>query len=222
MNLPGRKHFKALVHFLNHIRCYPPGPLVYYHDVHMSPLAKMLKEAGHPDTDPTLVWFTDSSHADCDEQRSTGCQLGFLQGGLIEFSSFVPNPIPGSSAESESNALCVGVLCAAHARQVYCDVVYNSVHRILTVPVFIDSTAAQAMNKNDKGTARTKHIEKRDLIHRYHRQCGYVEILHLNGDKYNLADIGTKSFAAEASYKLSIMEHPLESTASLLSSLEEG
>jgi hypothetical protein len=53
--------------------------------------------------DPSFVWFIDSSHADCDEAQSTGANAGFIQGGLVDFSSFVPNHIPFSSAESESN-----------------------------------------------------------------------------------------------------------------------
>jgi hypothetical protein len=102
MHLPGRRHFKALIHFLHHIRCYPPGAMVFYR------------------------FANDSPHADCDEARSTGAYAGFIQGGFVNFSSFVPNPIPSSSAESESNALCIGTLAANYVRQICCDIVYNN------------------------------------------------------------------------------------------------
>ena len=70
----------------------------------------------------------------------------------------------------------------------------------------IDSTAAEAMNSNDKGTSRTKHIERRFLIHRSHRQAGLIMPYHVNGDMHNLADIGTKPSAKGSAYKLSVME----------------
>ena len=63
---PGRKHFQAALHMLHHIRCHPPRPLKYYHKPHLSPLAQHLKEAGHPEVDPSFVWFSDSSFADAD------------------------------------------------------------------------------------------------------------------------------------------------------------
>jgi hypothetical protein len=210
--LPGKKHFKAVLHLLNHIRCYPPGALVYFNDVHKSPLAQLIRDTEQP-IDPSIVYFTDSSHADCDQQRSTGCFLGFVQGGLVEYSSFVPNPIPGSSAESESNALCAGALSARHIQQAYCDIIYNNDARPLTIPVLIDSSAAEAMTKNDRCTAKTKHIERRWLTHRLLRQQGIISVHHVNGDNHNLADIGTKAGAKGEDFKLSIMEFPVTDTS---------
>jgi hypothetical protein len=71
MHLPGRAHFKALIHYFNHIRFYPLGAMDFYHNVLMSPLATLLKEAGHPNINPSFVWFTDSSHRDCNKVCST-------------------------------------------------------------------------------------------------------------------------------------------------------
>jgi hypothetical protein len=115
----------------------------------------------------------------------------------------------------------------AHARQVFCDIIFNDAARIYTLPVVIDSTACEAMNKNERTTSKTKNIEKRDLIHRYHRKCGYIEVFHINGDKYNLADIGTKPIAKDADFKISIMEHPVTDQSILLEAgapaiIEEG
>jgi hypothetical protein len=36
---------------------------------------------------------------------------------------------------------------------------------------------------------------------------------HINGDLYNLADIGTKSIATESAYKVSVMEVPISEEA---------
>jgi hypothetical protein len=213
MKTPGRAHYKALIHFLHHIRCHPPGAIVFYHNVTTSPLCKLICDAGHPTIDPTLVWFSDSSHNDCDNQHSTGCHLGFLCGGLVDFASFVPNIVSMSSAESESNALCVASMAAAYIRQAYCDLFLNDASLPFTVPMFIDSQAAEAINANDKATKRTKHIERRALLHRHHRQCGLMFPYHINGDLYNLADIGTKSIAKESAYKVSVMEVPISEEA---------
>lgn len=213
MHLPGRKHFKALIHYLHHIRCHPPGAMVYYHEPKHSPLAALLNDAGHSSIDPSFVYFSDSSHADCDEARSTGCYAGLIHGGLVDFSSFVPTPIASSSAESESNALCVATLCANYARQVYCDIVYNNSSQPFTVPIFIDSSAAEAITKNDKDTHRTKHIERRWLIHRKHRQAGLIDVLHVNGNAHNIADLGTKPSPINSESKISVIEHPVDDFA---------
>jgi Reverse transcriptase (RNA-dependent DNA polymerase) len=181
--LPGKKHFKAVLHLLNHICCYPPGALVYFHDVTKSPLAQLIRDREQP-VDPSIVYFTDSSHADCDQQRSTGCFLRLIQGGLVEFSSFVPNPIPGSSAESESNALCAGALSAQHIKQAYCDIVFNDDDRPLTIPVLIDSSAAEAISQDQAHRASLANS-----------QTPYVkEVLSQFIDLHNLADIGILEF----------------------------
>jgi hypothetical protein len=285
MHSPGPNHFKALIHFLNHIRAWPARANVYYHRNEDSPLFKLLCDArqsggtillsgnydesaddcahepgvnvkgknanafaksnansaiarafsmkteGSPNgqyscqiplVDPTIVWFTDSSHADANNQQSTGCHMGFIQGGVVNFASFVPLPIPGSSAESESNALCVGVLAAAHACQAFCDVVFDNSLRPLTVPFLIDSSAALAMSQNEKSTSRTKHIDRRWLIHRYARMNSDISLHHISGDLYNVADLGTKGLAANDEYKLSILEHAPLDEGPTVCATEEG
>jgi hypothetical protein len=62
-----------------------------------------LREADLGTIDPFLIWFTDSSFANCDQQRSTGCYAGMFQGGLIDASSFVPDPVTLLVAETEVN-----------------------------------------------------------------------------------------------------------------------
>jgi len=81
-------------------------------DLSLSPLATMLQEAGHAAVDPSFVWFCNSSFGDCDDSRLTGCHVGLLQGELINFSSFVPNPIAASSCESETYTMTVAVMAS--------------------------------------------------------------------------------------------------------------
>jgi hypothetical protein len=209
MQKPGPAHFKALNHLLHHLRCHPPKPIMFYHKVHESPLANMLIAAGHSDVETSFVTFTDSSWADCDDQRSTACYVILIQGGPVDASSHVPAPIANSSAESETNALSVAAMQTSHVRQIYCDIMYGDREAPYTVPVFMDSTAGMDVAKNERGTKKTKHIERRWLYGRQQQQEGRIKIYHVDGVKYQLADLGTKAVSTEeAAFKLSIVEAP--------------
>lgn len=206
MHRPGRRHFKAIRHLLNHIRCHTPKALKFYSDVSRSPLFHLIKDAGLK-IDTTLVTFTDSSWGDCDDQHSTGCYCILLQGGVVDASSFVPNIVTGSSAEAETNASCVATMATIHIRQIVMEILSGSPDTPLTVPVLTDSTASDTITRNDKDTRRTRHIERRWLYTRHARHRGDISIHHINGDKYQVADLGTKNVpASESTYKLSIIE----------------
>jgi hypothetical protein len=209
MRLPGLPHFQAMLHLLHHLRCHPTKALKFYRDVTKSPLHKMLQQADLSEVDCTLCWFTDSSFMDEDDQRSTGSHMGFLQGGCIDFSSFVPLPIAQSTAEAETNALCIGSMSSAHVRQGFMQIVTGDSSAPYTVPIFTDSSAAEAISKNDRDTKRTRHIDRRFQYARHARKSGHISVHHVNGDTYQLADLGTKNVPTEeASYKLSIIEAP--------------
>jgi hypothetical protein len=75
----------------------------------------------------------------------------------------------------------------------------------------MDSTAAEAMNKNDKSSHLTRHIARRWFIHRDHCHAGHIKIF--NGDAHNIADVGTKNGAKGDDYKLSIIEHAVTDTS---------
>ena len=209
MHLPGEPHFKALLHMLHHLRCHPPGAIKFYSDVSKSPLAHMLIEAGHPDLDPSFVYATDSSFQDCDDSRSTACHLGFLQGGLVDPNSFVPAPIAHSSAEAENNGYCVTCMSAAHLRMIWMELLHGDSNRPYTVPILVDSAAADYMTKNDKDTKRTRHIERRWQFSRYCRKQGLVSMHKVDGNTHQLADVGTKNLTMkEAKPKYDIMTVP--------------
>jgi hypothetical protein len=206
--MPGPRHYQALHHMLNHLRCYPSNPLTYFHDVHQSPLAHMLKEAGHEDVDPTFVYFTDSSFQDCDDMRSTGCYLGFLQGGLIDMSSAVPSIISHSTAEAETTYASAACLATFPTRRTLMFITHGDEERPLTVPLFTDSQSSIDIARNKKGTQRTKHMTRRSLYTREATQNGTMLLRHIKGKQYQLADIGTKGdiVFAEFDYKASIVE----------------
>ena len=54
------------------------------------------------DSSVPLIAYSDSSWQDCPESgRSTGAYLIFMQGGVIDAASFMPDPVALSSAEAE-------------------------------------------------------------------------------------------------------------------------
>jgi hypothetical protein len=151
---------------------------------------------------------------DADESRSTGCYLGFLQGGLIDFSSSVPPPVAMSTAEAELNYASITCMAMATTRQAIMAILYNDPSRPFTVPLFTDSQSMDAIALNDRDTRRVRHVDRRYFFVRYCRQTGQVCVYHINGDKYQLADIGTKSGInhTDFDFKLSHMEAPVSST----------
>jgi hypothetical protein len=149
----------------------------------------------------------DSLFGDCDDSRLTGCHVGLLQSGLINLSSFAPNPIAAVSCESETNTMTVAVMASQQSVMIYCDLLYGNQERLFTVPMFTYSSSGIAASRKQRLTSMSCHIARRWYYVRQARQIGHIQLLLIDGDKYQLADLGTKNVpAAEASYKLSIIE----------------
>jgi len=75
-----------------------------------------------------------------------------------------------------------------------------------TVPVLTASSSGIAA-RNQHVASMSCHIAGCWYYVRQARQAGHIQLLHIDGDKYQLADLGTKNVSAtEASYKLSIIE----------------
>jgi hypothetical protein len=167
----------------------------------------------------------DSSFADADEQRSTGCDMCFLQGGIISMGSFVPDPIAMSATEAESNAQAVACMKLSHIKQIVMDVRFGNPNRNYTIPLLTDTSAAIAMSKNDQDTKRTRHIDRRWLYARQACRSGQISLYHVDGNKFQLADLGTKNVSAGvARDKLNVFEVDSEphAKASDHTQIEEG
>ena len=215
MRFPGRRHFRAVLHLLHHLRCHPPKALRYYAAPQTSPVSRLIVDAGHSEVDPMFVTFSDSSFADCDDLFSTGAYITMLAGGPVSFSSFVPTILAMSTAEAEMNAMTSATVATIEIRRILSQVLFNDSQRPWTVPLFTDSKAAAAIAKSDKVNARNRHIERRQLCPRYAQQQGHIRILHIDGDKYQLADLGTKntdSTDPTVAAKLEVIEAPCPDT----------
>ena len=218
MSLPGRPHFLAALHLLHHFRCHPPHPLIFYHNVEHAPVSQMLASVPNytdifrhsSDGCPNYVVFADSSHGDAEEGRSTACDLHVYQGGVIDHHSWVPDPVPLSTAESENNCYSAAVM-----RAIYLSRVINMIRTgawgyvAPTIPVCVDNNAAITMNESENITRRVRHVESRQWFGRKATQDGRVKWVKVDGKTQQPADLGTKPVpSGEAKPYLSWFEAP--------------
>ena len=83
--------------------------------------------------------------------------------------------------------------------------------------MFTDSLSGMAATRNQRTTSMSRHIARRWYYIRQARQAGHIHLLHIDGDKYQLADLGTKNVpASEAIYKLSLIETPVIEEGSIV------
>jgi hypothetical protein len=86
--------------------------------------------------------------------------------------------------------------------------------------MFTNSSSGIAATRNQRVTSMSRHIVRRWY---YVRQAGHIQLLHIDGDKYKLADLGTKNIpAAEALYKLSIIEPSIIEEGSIVAKAREA
>ena len=194
--LPGKKHFKAIIHLLHYIRVHRLElGLRFYSPKEEPPIQKLLLKT-NPEfkfKDYPIILFSDSSWQDCpDTSRSTGCYLTYINGSLVDGASFVPNPIAMSSAQAEYNACAFATIMGLHVTQVY-----NKFHNAhadspITMAIFVDSSSAIAMMKNEKDSKQTRHIQRRVHFVRQARIDGTIQPWKIPGTE-NPSDVGTKN-----------------------------
>jgi len=182
MQLPGRKHYQALIHLLHHVRCHHKTGTKFYSDFARSPIHEMLRK-NNITFEGALFLMTDSSWQDCvDTGRSTGGYLIFYQGGVIDASSNMPDPIAMSSAESEYNQACVGAMAVSHVRQLMLEARGLDPDTKYAVPLLIDNTAAIAIGSNFRDTQHTRHILRRFHYVRWQKSAGFLFFIYVNTD----------------------------------------
>ncbi|MGH7954596.1 MAG: reverse transcriptase domain-containing protein, partial [Gloeomargaritales cyanobacterium] len=196
-NNPGRQHFEGLIHLLGYIRDNPHFGIKYYSNLVDAPVTKLLQDR-NINIKRDLFAFSDSSWQDCpDTARSTGSYLIFYQGGVIDHSTFVPDPVAMSSGEAEYSAACVTCMATAHLRMLTNEMttLENSDPADQEpVTIILDNQAAISMSKTLKDTKRTRHIDRRVHYVRRGSEAGHHTLTHLHAD-FQLADNGTKNLA---------------------------
>ena len=137
----------------------------------------------------------DSSWLDClDTGRNKGSFLIFSQGGIVDFSTFVPFPVAMSSAEAEYNAGAAAGMAMCHIRMLNNEINGLENDLIPTPPVLMlcDSESAVTITNSDKDIKSLRHCKHRLLYMRQLRIEGEQRYQHIIND-YMLADSGTKN-----------------------------
>ena len=200
-NNPGKVHYQALIWLLGYLKQTSNLGIKYYHNEKNSPLGEMLTR-NNIQIEEEEVTFSDSSWQDCkDTARSTGSYNIHSQGGLIDYATFVPDPIAGSSGEAEYNTASVACMATLHNRYVDqemknlgLEIMKNDEY---TTPggkdwkpslILLDSTAAISMAESARSTSRTRHIDRRFHYVRQGQAAGRHKLSWITSED-QLADI---------------------------------
>jgi hypothetical protein len=189
--LPGDNHYHALFHVLRYLRDHPYYGITFYGELSDAPIYKMLKSIDLETKAPFLMMSDSSWNDDVDTGRSTGMFEGFYQGGCVDHSSNMPDPIALSTAESEYNQSCLACMAADHLTMLLAEI-----DRRFTYPIslFLDSKSAIAMGNSFKDTKHTRHIMRRYHFVRAAVAAKRYELKWITTE-FQLADIGTKQLA---------------------------
>ena len=199
MKMPGRIHFQTIVYLLKYLNNNYNFGLKYYHDISDSPLYDLQIQN---DVDPVhpILGMHDSSWNDCpDTGRSTGSYQLFVQGGPVDFSTFVPAPVAMSSAEAENNAGAAAGLAMSHIRMLWNELNFEDPDDLLVPPILMlcDNKSAVMLANSEKDSTAQRHTKRRLMVMRQLRRELELRWLHLS-NKNMLADIGTKNLDVPA------------------------
>lgn len=207
LNSPGRNHFQALLHCLHHLRTHRLTGITMFANVLDAPISKMLFEYQVDPSSPVVV-FSDSSWQDVkDDGRSTGCFAIFVQGALVQISSFIPNPVAMSSAEAESNAFSTAGMAMMSIKMLVLEMRGRDPDEAIRCPMIVDNTACKAINESFRDTKHTRHLLRRWLYGRWlceiqdGDELPQAYICWIPTDMM-IADIGTKNLPALAPTQL--------------------
>jgi hypothetical protein len=199
MQYPGRRHFKTLLHLLRHLQCYRRnGGIKFYSNMTESPLHHyLISSKNETHRLSPIICFADASFQDCpDTSRSTGGYLIFVQGGVVDVTSMMPQLIAYSTCEAE---YCTGALAAMATT--YIKKIYNELHGLdsdhnITIPIGMDSQSAINTAQSNKETQRTKHIQRRYHFLRLAVATSQIVLFKVDGTT-NCANSLTKPLSAE-------------------------
>ena len=139
-------------HILHHVECHHLVGLSFYADLLDAPVAQLLFEY-NIDSSVPLIAYSDSSWQDCpDTGRSTGAYLIFMQGGVIDAASFMPDPVALSSAEAEYNTCRVAGTAANACDMLVQELRGNDPDLPLLLPILLDNRTAISTGESFRDT----------------------------------------------------------------------
>ena len=160
---PGEQHMLALIHLLRYVKQHTQLGLTFYSDITQSPVYKLLQE-NNITPSRNMFTFSDSSwDDDHDTSRSTGGFLIFYQGGIVDHSSNMPDPVAMSSAEAEYNEACMACMATSHMHMTlnHIEDVKDGSPEDKPIHIYMDNRSAVDMSITFKDTKNSRHIRRR-------------------------------------------------------------
>ena len=123
--------------------------------------------------------------------------MTFYQGGIIDASSNVPDPVAMSSAEAEYNQGSVAGMAISHQRVLVQEVREVDPDTTMTVPLLIDNQSTIAMGASFRNSKHTRHIMRCFHYVRSLVKDSILKLFWIPGE-FQLSDILTKNLLATA------------------------
>jgi hypothetical protein len=193
---PGEPHMIALIHLLRYLKQHTQYGLTFYSDITNSPSYKVLLD-NNVLPSRNMFTFCDSSwDDDHDTSRSTGGFLIFYQGGVVDHSSNMPDPIAMSSAEAEYNEACMACMATSHMHMTlnYMENVKDESAEDKAVNIYMDNRSAVDMSHTFKDTKNARHIRRRFHFVKQGVQDSWHKLVWISNE-FMLADGMTKVLA---------------------------
>ena len=132
-------------------------------NIKQSPVYKLLQE-NNITPSRNMFTFSDSSwDDDHDTSRSTGGFLIFYQGGIVDHSSNMPDPVAMISAEAEYNEACMACMATSHMHMTlnHIEDVKDGSPEDKPIHIYMDNRSAVDMSITFKDTKNSRHIRRR-------------------------------------------------------------
>ena len=196
---PGIPHIMALIHLLRYLSQHTQFGITYYSKIENSPVHQMLK-MNNITPSRNLFTFSDSSwDDDHDTSRSTGGYMIFYQGGVVDHSSNMPNPIAMSSAEAEYNECCLACMATGnmHMTLNHIEGIKEGSPEDKPIDIFMDNKSAVDMSVTFKDTKNARHICRRFHFVKQGVEQNWHKLVWIS-NQYMVADVMTKTLQRKA------------------------
>ena len=193
---PGESHMITLIHLLHYLKQHTQYGLTFYSDFTKSPAYKILLDNNVPPSRNMFTFCDSSWDDDHDTSRSTGGFLIFYQGGVVDHSSNMPDPIAMSSIEAEYNEACMACMATSHMHMTlnYMENVKDESAEEKAVNIYLDNCSAVDMSHTFKDAKNARHIRRHFNFVKQGLQENCHKLVWIS-DEFMLADGMTKVLA---------------------------
>jgi len=125
--------------------------VICHHDPTKSPLARMVKVAGHDDADPTLICFSDSAFMD--NRPIFWLHHWHASRRLHPSPQWLSGIVTDSTAEAEATWTSLSTKAGVHICQAHCQIFLQDPNAPFAVLLFTNSHTSQITMSNDRDSS---------------------------------------------------------------------